>query len=189
MPSDASRPDMEQPREPPSPRPVRPWETVADRVRTTLDDAVEQGYFDNLPGRGKPLDLSDEDNPFIPDDMRLAYRILRNAGYSLPWIELLNQIEAERARLERDAGVHSTTIRAAIGRLRRIPSYLRESRWNQLQQRHTAFCRQYAESIDALNRKVDEFNLSVPVVSLHQARINRTLAVAALEGVLPPTLD
>ncbi len=42
-------------------------------------DAMRQGEFDHLPGAGKPLDL-DED-PLVPDDMRMANRILKNAGF------------------------------------------------------------------------------------------------------------
>ena len=35
--------------------------------------------FDDLPGAGKPLDLTDE--RLVPEDVRVAYRILKNAGY------------------------------------------------------------------------------------------------------------
>lgn len=35
--------------------------------------------FDNLPGAGKPLEL--EDDSHIPEDLRMAYKLLKNAGY------------------------------------------------------------------------------------------------------------
>ena len=47
---------------------------VEERIRTAQLD----GEFDNLPGRGKPLDL--EDDSFIPEDLRLTVKILRNAN-------------------------------------------------------------------------------------------------------------
>jgi len=40
--------------------------------------AMDEGVFDNLPGKGKPLDL--EDDGSVPEDMRLAFKILKNAG-------------------------------------------------------------------------------------------------------------
>ena len=40
--------------------------------------AQEEGQFDNLPGKGKPLNL-DEDS-YVPEDLRLMFKILRNAG-------------------------------------------------------------------------------------------------------------
>jgi len=42
--------------------------------------AVADGELDNLPGQGRPLDLDDED-PLWPEEVRMARRILRNAGF------------------------------------------------------------------------------------------------------------
>ena len=44
-----------------------------------IREALAQGEFDNLPGAGKPLQL--DDDSLIPEDQRLAYRILKDAGY------------------------------------------------------------------------------------------------------------
>ncbi|EIJ82133.1 hypothetical protein PB1_04325 [Bacillus methanolicus PB1] len=42
--------------------------------------AYENGEFENLPGYGKPLKLDDLSS--VPDNLRMAYRLLKNAGYS-----------------------------------------------------------------------------------------------------------
>jgi len=44
-----------------------------------IQQAIEDGAFDRLPGRGKPLPA--DDLAHLPDELRMAYRILRNAGY------------------------------------------------------------------------------------------------------------
>ncbi len=44
-----------------------------ERIR----EAQENGTFDNLPGKGKPLQL--EDQSMVPEDLRISYHILRNA--------------------------------------------------------------------------------------------------------------
>lgn len=44
-----------------------------------IAEAEEDGVFDNLPGTGKPLQL--EDDSLIPEDLRMAYKVLKNAGY------------------------------------------------------------------------------------------------------------
>ncbi len=41
--------------------------------------ALERGDLDDLPGAGKPLTLGDES--LVPEELRMAYRILKNAGY------------------------------------------------------------------------------------------------------------
>ena len=47
--------------------------------------AQQEGKFDDLPGKGKPLKL--EDDPHADPAWQLAFRMLKEAGYSLPWIE------------------------------------------------------------------------------------------------------
>jgi len=64
---------------------------VEERIR----QAQREGHFDNLPGAGKPLPK--EDLSHIPEELRLAYRILKNADCLPPEIELkkeIRQIEA-----------------------------------------------------------------------------------------------
>jgi hypothetical protein len=42
--------------------------------------AYENGEFANLPGYGKPLKLDDLSS--VPEELRMAYTVLKNAGYS-----------------------------------------------------------------------------------------------------------
>lgn len=59
-----------------------------------IEEAMRKGEFRNLPGHGKPLEL--EDLSGVPDDLRISYKIMKNAGL-LP--EEL-QLRAECATLE-----------------------------------------------------------------------------------------
>ena len=59
---------------------------VEDRIKK----AQHSGEFDNLPGNGKPLDLADDRH--IPEDLRLAYKILKNGDCLPPEIELKKEI-------------------------------------------------------------------------------------------------
>lgn len=54
-------------------------------------EAMERGEFDDLPGKGKPLDLEDDD-PMVPEELRMAYRIMKNAGMLPPELELRKEI-------------------------------------------------------------------------------------------------
>lgn len=53
-------------------------------------EAMEQGEFNNLPGKGKPLVFEDE--TWVPEDLRAVYRFLKNSGYIPPELELRNEI-------------------------------------------------------------------------------------------------
>jgi hypothetical protein len=52
------------------------FELLAERK---IAEAVSRGELDDLPGAGKPLAL--DDDALIPEDLRLAYRILKKAGF------------------------------------------------------------------------------------------------------------
>ena len=68
-------------------------EWIAERK---IAEAVSQGEFDNLPGAGRPLEL--DDDALIPEDMRMAHRILKNADVPLP--ETYTKTSLVRANLE-----------------------------------------------------------------------------------------
>ena len=53
-------------------------------------EAQRNGAFDDLPGKGKPLEL--EDQSTAPLDLRMAYHVLKNAHVLPPEAELLNDI-------------------------------------------------------------------------------------------------
>jgi hypothetical protein len=47
-----------------------------------IAEAIARGELENLPGAGRPLDLGDD--ALIPEDLRMAFRILKNAGFVPP---------------------------------------------------------------------------------------------------------
>jgi len=67
---------------------------VEEQVRR----AIEAGEFDNLPGAGKPLDLRAYFE--TPDDLRMAYSILKSNNFVPEEVELLKEIDALKKRLE-----------------------------------------------------------------------------------------
>jgi hypothetical protein len=58
-------------------------------VEQRIKEAMEKGEFDNLPGKGRPIPL--EDDSHVPEDLRLAYKVLKNADCLPP--ELLEKKE------------------------------------------------------------------------------------------------
>jgi Domain of unknown function (DUF1992) len=67
---------------------------VEEQVRR----AIEAGEFDNLAGKGKPIDLK----PYFdtPEDLRMAYSILKSNSFVPEEVEMLKEIEAQKNRLE-----------------------------------------------------------------------------------------
>jgi hypothetical protein len=81
-------------------------------VDEMIREAMARGEFDNLPGHGRPQNL---DSYFAaPEDLRMAWSMLKNAGYLPEEVQLMKDIaalkervaaatsEAERVRLKKD---------------------------------------------------------------------------------------
>lgn len=59
-------------------------------VEALIKEAQERGEFDNLPGKGKPIDLTTYFE--APEEVRLAQSVLKNAGITSPEVQLLKEI-------------------------------------------------------------------------------------------------
>jgi hypothetical protein len=75
---------------------------VEERIRI----AQKKGDFDNLQGRGKPLVFTDDRH--VPEELRLAYKILKNANCLPPELELKKEIRQTEDLL---AGMSDTALR------------------------------------------------------------------------------
>lgn len=60
-------------------------------VEERIKSAQKKGQFSNLPGAGRPLDLNCDAH--VPQDLRMAYKILKNADCLPPELELQKQIQ------------------------------------------------------------------------------------------------
>ena len=92
------------------------WESLIERQ---IREAMDAGDFENLPYRGKPIPIDDDDS-----DMALAHHVLRQAGFAPGWIAtdaeirlLLARRDAVLARARRAGPPARARDRDAIGAL------------------------------------------------------------------------
>ncbi|SFE52166.1 protein of unknown function [Bacillus sp. OV194] len=55
-----------------------------------IKEAIDNGDFDHLPGKGKPLEL--EDLSSVPPELRIGYKILKNANILLEEVQLKKEM-------------------------------------------------------------------------------------------------
>ena len=67
-------------------------------VDSQITRAIAEGEFENLPGKGKPLDLDWYFN--LPEDLRLTYSVLKNANCAPEETQLIKDIAQLKTRLE-----------------------------------------------------------------------------------------
>jgi DnaJ family protein C protein 28 len=82
------------------------WESIAERK---IREAIEAGAFDNLPSKGKPIELDTDPDP----SLWMAHHLLRVNGFAPAWIEESKDIDAAVDRFRVD-------LRSAGGRPRSI---------------------------------------------------------------------
>lgn len=98
-------------------------------IEQRIAEAQRRGDFADLPGQGQPLVLDDE--RLIPEELRIAYRILKNAGYVPPEVQALKEIgELQRlVQSSADAGERS----AALKKLRLLTMQMNAGRGGSLE--------------------------------------------------------
>jgi len=146
-----------------------------DKFARSLDEqihrAMEEGQFDNLPGKGKPLRL--QHNPHEDPSWRMAYNILRSNGYTLPWIETRQAIESE-FEAATDSLTRSWIWRKAVLK-QNLPDALVEDEWQRALVK-------FKEIIKDLNERIFNYNLEVPSTQLQRRKINLEQEIEKITG-------
>lgn len=90
------------------------WNLIAERK---IKEAAEEGAFDYLDGRGRPLP-ADED-PLSDPVSRLGFKLLRTNGFVPGWLEERKEIEAAAQALRAARAVDPDRRRQAVRNLNR----------------------------------------------------------------------
>ena len=131
-----------------------------------LREAIENGEFDDLPGKGEPIDL--RENPFEDPDLRVVHRLLRNAGFAPAWIEERKDIDAEfeaaRQKLSR--------AWALFGKDGKSPS---DAEWDRS-------LREFREKIVEVNQRTRIYNLKAPATIFHRNHADADKIIKMITG-------
>lgn len=151
------------------------FEIIADRK---IRDAIEEGQFDNLAGKGQPLNL--EIDFRVPPEQRMAYRLMREAKILPPWIELdkdiRNRLQLWDSRVEQFIKDRNRELE------RRAPSRERDAF---LDAQRDRFLIRSAEGLRDLNRLIDRLNLAAPTPAQQRLRIPMQQRMQELEERFP----
>ena len=69
----------------------RPMNLLDQIAEQRIQDSISRGELRDLPGEGQPLHL--EDDSAIPEELRAAYRILKNAGFLPPELQWRRELQ------------------------------------------------------------------------------------------------
>lgn len=144
--------------------PARDWQSLIEEQIARLD-------LDNLANKGQPLNL--EANPYLDPAEDAAHRLIKNAGYTLPWIEEGQRIDGEltaaRARLAR---AHAEYLELRDAEICAGHQWV-EGAW-------LAAVREFQQQVEQINRQIRDYNLKVPAQSLHKFSVRLSDELARL---------
>ncbi|MBE2238721.1 MAG: DUF1992 domain-containing protein [Caldilineaceae bacterium] len=146
---------MQETDAPQPPTPQRTPEQWRDLISERIEEAMREGKFDNLRGKGKPLNPAPE--PYTRPEMQMANSLLKNNELTPAWIAdrkvVLAAIEQFRQKVRNGADAH----RVALAQSQLAEERVRiEQRW----QKQLAAWR---EEVLILNRRIEVQNFKQPV--------------------------
>ena len=130
-------------------------------VEEIIRRAMQEGKFDDLPGKGKPLQL--DQNPHEDPEWHAAYYILKSGGFSLPWIESLNEIETNLLNVRKALSQAWKWRKGASGD--QIEPQLLETEWERSVDT-------FQEQVESINKQIRSYNLEVPNVRFQLPLVN-----------------
>lgn len=156
------------------PRGVDEWQ---DFISQRIDEAMAEGAFDNLPGRGKPLNLNE--NPNEPPDMAMANKILKNNDVTPAWIgdrkALLKDIEALRGEMSQRWAWTEAEWSTPEANQERLARY-----W-------AGRVAEWSERIGQINSRILNLNLTLPIWRMELVRLQLSEELARIGA--PERLD
>ena len=131
-------------------------------IEELMRKAMEEGKFDDLPGKGRPLHL-DETNPHADPEWELAYKMLKDAGFSLPWIETRHEIENDIDHARQELQFAWNCYQAA--QTEQKPANLSIGEWDRALEA-------FEKKLEAINKRIRDYNLQVPKAHFQRPILN-----------------
>ena len=140
------------------PHGVDEWQ---DFVSESIEQAMREGAFDNLPGKGKPLKLNK--NPNEPPEMAMANKILVNNDTTPPWIGDRKKLQEDIEELRGEMGQRWAQMREDWAATDTDRAWLAR-RW-------TDQIASWTTRIDKLNSRILNLNLILPIWRMELLRL------------------
>jgi DnaJ homolog subfamily C member 28 len=134
-----------------------------------IRNAMEEGAFDNLRGKGQPLNL--DENPNVDPEWQLAYHLMKQNGFAPEFIEQRQAIEMELAQA-RTALARSWAWRQQSLAAGEDAEWV-EREWGKAKQK-------LGETVNKLNAHLKSYNLNIPLDKLYRKPISMEEELALL---------
>lgn len=137
-------------------------------VEDLIQESMAKGDFDNLSGKGKPLKKFSGCSYIDPMTHNLN-RILIDNGYQPEWILMQKEIKDTIDELRK----------AILGSRKKLGNPMtsaEQKQWSQV-------CEQFQENIRKLNKRINDFNLIVPLLTSQKVHFDAQKEIAKVQEI------
>lgn len=147
-----------------------------------IQEAIEEGKFDNLPGKGQPLVF--DDDPMTPPHLRLANKVLKNAGVLPDWVQIQKEIASERQEIEKQRARLIREHQTRRARLAALPASHPQAQlcveW------HAKSRAAYLRRLKGVNTSILKFNILAPSTATVYTPYKIEEEMARFDAEFPP---
>ncbi len=143
------------------------WQSKIDRE---IQKAINDGDMSDAPGAGKPLDL--DNDPYTPDEMKMAFKVLRDNAVLPDWIMEGCELDELQEQLLRQIAAAVRSYQGALGDAKRATGaklhalrHHAEAAWKRAQST-------ISEDVIAFNKRTNALNLKLPPGLKHRPPLN-----------------
>lgn len=137
-------------------------------VEDLIQESMAKGDFDNLSGKGKPLKKFSGCSYIDPMTHNLN-RILIDNGYQPEWILMQKEIKDTIDELRK-------AILVSRKKLGNPMTSTEQKQWSQV-------CEQFQENIRKLNKRINDFNLIVPLLTRQKVHFDAQKEIAKVQEI------
>jgi len=140
-----------------------------DEAERILEEATSPERLKTNPFVGKPLPL--EANPY-DRGYGMAFRMLKSGGFKLPWMEMKDEIIAEKRAVKEAVQHHVEWLEERTQLFQRLGKVGLSVAQN-INDEHERFMAHLTGRIEDLRKKIAQYNLEVPI--MEQQMVNVTI--------------
>ncbi|XP_075053293.1 dnaJ homolog subfamily C member 28 [Mixophyes fleayi] len=145
---------------------VKITQAIERLVEDLIQESMAKGDFDNLSGKGKPLDKFSS-SPHVDPMTHNLNRILIDNGFLPEWIVLQKEIRETIDKLRNELVVSRRKLGDPV-------NYAKETQWVEV-------CEHFKEDITQLNKKINDYNLVVPLLNRQMVHFNVAKEISRAE--------
>ncbi|RMG80190.1 MAG: DUF1992 domain-containing protein [Chloroflexi bacterium] len=135
-------------------------EFEANPFEEAIRDAINGGDMSGHPLQGQPLSL--DNNPYIPEDSRMAYKILKDNQLAPDWIIEGQSLDKLKTRIHRELRASVKYYRGLLADAQRAAEDSRQPLQRKAEATWQHARRRICELLELYNRRVLTYNLKVP---------------------------